>query len=611
MDVEFRNLTFKVDRGIVPFFGNRDGGRKILKSVSGRFKAGELSAILGPSGAGKSSLLNAISGLRSKGVTGELLVNGLPKEESKFRKMSCYITQEDLLQPMLTLNELMMFAADLKLSSSTRKEKKLVVGDIQATLGLSECKYVRTENLSGGQKKRLCIALELINNPSILFLDEPTSGLDNVTTSHTLRLLRTLAHQGRTIVCTIHQPSASLFQLFDHVYVLAAGLCVYQGPTRELVPFLSAAGLRCPTYYNPADFIIEMTDGEEEDNIIKLSQATDNGKSTSYLDNQDNSDNPHNRLRGRPSETDENKRHLAAVLLNHYNDQRDAEDSVCAQTWCCWVQFCTLFRRKLLQIRRNTLGLKIQLFHHMICSLLVGIIFFDRANDGEMFFDHMKFCMGIILFHAYTHVMVPVLTFPYEVKLLAKEHFNQWYGLKPYYMALTLSRVPSLVIFSLLFLVIVYTMSGLPRDLDRFIVFCAVGIITSLIAEGMGLAIGSVFNVTNGCAVGPMTLAPFLGFAIYGFDFARSIPFWLWPMLKASFMRSGVIAMIIAVFGMNRPKLECHNEIMYCHFNNPQVVLHYLNLDKTSPWIEILTMIVILLVFRSLCYLGLRWRVST
>lgn len=80
------------------------------------------------------------------------------------------------------------------------------------------------------------------------------SGLDTVTASHTLKLLSTLAHQGRTIVCTIHQPSASLFKLFDHVYVLAAGLCVYQGPSGELVSFLANSGLTCPTHYNPADY---------------------------------------------------------------------------------------------------------------------------------------------------------------------------------------------------------------------------------------------------------------------------------------------------------------------------------------------------------------------
>lgn len=89
--------------------------------------------------------------------------------------------------------------------------------------------------------------------------------------------------------------------------------------------------------------------------------------------------------------------------------------------------------------------------------------------------------------------------------------------------------------------------------------------------ENLAAFYSDLLFLQNGCAVGPMTLAPFLGFAIYGFDFARSLPVWLWPALKASFMRSGVIAMIIAVFGMGRQPLECKNEVVYCHFSNPKV----------------------------------------
>jgi hypothetical protein len=107
-----------------------------------------------------------------------------------------------------------------------------------------------------------------------------------------------------------------------------------------------------------------------------------------------------------------------------------------------------------------------------------------------------------------------------------------------------------------------------------------------------------------------MSLAPFLGFAIYGFDFAREIPWWMWPFLKTSFLRSGVIALIIAVFGMDRGMLNCHHP-MYCHFRDPKVTIHYLDLDHVSAWAEIGLLILIMLTFRFACFVGLRWRLRT
>ncbi|XP_050543791.1 ATP-binding cassette subfamily G member 4 isoform X2 [Daktulosphaira vitifoliae] len=553
--------------------------------------------------------------LGHKGVHGSLKVNSQVRNEKLFRKMSCYIMQEDKIQPMLTLNEIMMFAAELKLSNSTlTKEKQMIVSEIQSVLGLSEAKNTRTECLSGGQKKRLSIALELINNPPIIFLDEPTSGLDNVSTTYTIQLLHGLAHQGRTIVCTIHQPSASLFQLFDHVYVLSQGYCVYQGSTDQLVPFLSTVGLHCPLTYNPADFIIELTDGEEPQNISKLSAATNNGKICLYKMKKEKN-GCYNLISGNFSELNGNISSTKLLPLPSINYKDISEEEKNSRTWCIdfptssWSQFLTLWKRMVLQLYRNKVGLNIQFYHHLVCGLAVGIVFFGMANDGTQFFNHMKFCMGNVLFHAFTQSMVQVLAFPSEVKLLKQEYFNRWYGLRPYYLALQLSKVPSIILFSQIYTTCVYFMSGLPLEGKRFLVFSVISLLVGFVSEGMGYLVASIFNVTNGSAVGPMIIAPFLGLAIYGFDFARQVPWIMDQIMQASFLRCGVIGLVLTVFGMGRKPLNCESE--YCHFRNPKTLLYYLNLSRDDPLFEIIKLVIILLVFRVITYFTLRLRVKT
>uniref|UniRef100_A0A1L8E4C2 Putative pleiotropic drug resistance pdr1-15 abc superfamily protein n=1 Tax=Nyssomyia neivai TaxID=330878 RepID=A0A1L8E4C2_9DIPT len=589
-NIEFQEIVYTIKERWQ--FGKPRQKRCLLKGVTGVFPQGQLTAIMGPSGAGKSSLLNAISGFRTDGVKGAFKIN---------RKESCYITQDDLHQPLLTVDEIMSVACELKIKNPVNK--RVLIDDILNSLNLSARRDNTAKQLSGGEKRRLSIALELVANPSVLFMDEPTSGLDEVTAAQCVRLLRDITKQGRTIVCTIHQPSGVVLGLFDQVYILAKGQCVYQGSPQSIVPFMSSCGYECPKHYNPSDYIIELCDADN-DVIANFSEAISNGKSIVAPT-----------VDGTPGFAI--KTAVMSMLLETSAPPRSSilEKMKALKRFMhsdyahsSFHQFVVLTRMMYTKILRNRIALGIQLFHHLICGSMLGLIFFNSANDGERMFDHLKFSIAIVFFLSYTQIIVPVLSYPLEVKLVKKECFNRWYGLTPYYLALTLSRIPLQVFFNILFLTLVYWLPGLPMQLWRFGLFSFVGVIISLVAEGLGLTIGSTFSITNGCATGPMILAPMLGLAIYGFDFAAEIPLQMYALMKLSFLRIGVESIVLITFGYGREQLDCN--FIYCHFDDPKVLLRYLRIEEVSLWHELIFLFALMIVFRVLLYFSLRKRLK-
>lgn len=148
-----------------------------MKGVSGKFQHGSVTAIMGPSGAGKSSLMNVLAGYRTHNVAGEVYVNRKQRDMEAFRKLACYIMQDDRLIEELTAYESLVYSAHLKLATGavSQSERTALINEILELMGISQCAQTRVAKLSGGQRKRLSIALELVQNTPILFLDEPTT----------------------------------------------------------------------------------------------------------------------------------------------------------------------------------------------------------------------------------------------------------------------------------------------------------------------------------------------------------------------------------------------------------------------------------------------------
>jgi ABC-type multidrug transport system ATPase subunit len=253
-----------------------------LNNISGEFRCNEFTAIMGASGSGKTSLLNILSGFSKHSYTGSIKVNDSPRDMRVFRNFAAYVMQEECLFPLLSVSETMTLAMKFKVGPRLNgNQQKHKIDEILNMLKL-ENSNTYVEKLSGGEKKRLSIAVELTNDPQLIFLDEPTTGLDSSASTQCLNLLKNIAKNGHTVICTIHQPSALHFKLFDHLYVLADGNCIYQGMTSNLVPFLAENDLNCPESYNPADFLLEIACNEYGSHNEKLIERIENGKNNNY-----------------------------------------------------------------------------------------------------------------------------------------------------------------------------------------------------------------------------------------------------------------------------------------------------------------------------------------
>ncbi|KAI8816711.1 putative ABC transporter [Fimicolochytrium jonesii] len=301
-DLMFRDITYTIDRAQMS--SSRRWGRRrttglqlpsesqvtVLDKVQGIVKAGEVMAVMGASGAGKSTFLDILAKRNKSGyVSGEMLVNGKFMSDDEYRAIVGYVDQEDTLMPTQTVFEAVLFSALLRLPRHLSYDaKKARVMETLMELDILHIANRRIgttgeRGISGGEKRRVSIACELVTGPRVLFLDEPTSGLDSFNAYNVIECLVNLARTyHRTVILTIHQPRSNIFALFDKLVLLAKGRVVYSGPAQDgCREWFDDLGFRCPLGFNIADYLVDLTmhianepdpssstPGEPEDEIV-------------------------------------------------------------------------------------------------------------------------------------------------------------------------------------------------------------------------------------------------------------------------------------------------------------------------------------------------------
>lgn len=331
---------------------------------------------MGPSGCGKSSLLNILSGFVRSDVSGSIKVNGKERNDESFRKQSTFIMQEENLHSMLTVRESMTFAVKLKTGKTlSEDEQGTKIISILKTLNLVSHLNTLAGRLSGGQRKRLSIALELVDDPSIIFLDEPTTGLDSLSSTQCIKLLQKLAQEGKTIICTIHTPSALLLKLFDHIYAMADGHCIYNGSSENLISFLSSLDLICPETYNPADFLLEIATNDYGPQNSRLCEAIKNGKNENYR-----------------------KSTKTTVDL----EQRTEVIKKIHKKSSFFHQFNQLMVRNFLILKKDSTPIVMRFGVNLVVGIMVGLLYFGKGNEGDQIFNVFKYIFVSIFFIMYT-----------------------------------------------------------------------------------------------------------------------------------------------------------------------------------------------------------------
>jgi ABC-type multidrug transport system ATPase subunit len=440
--LEWQHITLKVAAASAK--GDPTAEKVILADVSGVARSGELLMLMGPSGAGKTSLLDCIAG-RNGRAAGRVSVNGAPVDD-KGRALMTYVVQDDLFYETLTVREHLVFQGLLRLGGvDSRDEVELRVDKTMREFGLMKVASslvggVRVRGISGGERKRLSLASEVLGDPVIFFVDEPTSGLDSfMAESVVLHLLR-LARQGKTVLATIHQPSSALVARCDRLYLLADGAVVYDGLARDAVDYFSSLGYPCPAFMNPVDFFIRqlavLDDENDQAGAQRVQSFIESWKAVEASDTVDE---------GEPGV-------VAQASAFGYEDSKRLDG---------FSQALVLAQRNAVRLLRDTVALRVSIMQSLMTAVIVGLVYL-QLGMGQTGVQNF---VGVFFFMVVSQTMITAngqfSSVPLELALVTREYQSGLYFVASWYAAKNVSELPMQILLPMVFFVPVYFMIGI------------------------------------------------------------------------------------------------------------------------------------------------------
>ncbi|EFA84973.1 ABC transporter G family protein [Heterostelium album PN500] len=444
--MQWKNLTYEVDI-------RKDGKKqrlRLLDGINGYVKPGMLLALMGPSGAGKSTLLDVLADRKTGGHTkGEILINGAARTKF-FTRTSAYVEQLDVLPPTQTVREAIQFSAKTRLPSSMPMEEKMAfVENILETLSLLKIANKMIghgeQGLSLSQRKRVNIGIELASDPQLLFLDEPTSGLDSSAALKVMNLIKKIAMSGRSIICTIHQPSTSIFKQFDHLLLLKkGGETVYFGPTGErssiVLDYFGSHGLQCDPLMNPADFILDVTEDEIQ---VELNGSPHIFKPVDDF-----------------KESQLNNNLLAAIDAGVMPAGTPVAEFHGKYSSTIGTQFHVLFRRAWLAQVRRVDNIRTRLSRSLILGVIFGTLYLQMDKDQAGIYNRVSLLFFSLVFGGMSGMSsIPIVSM--ERGVFYREQSAGMYRIWIWLLTFIITDLPWVFLSAILYTIPVYFISGL------------------------------------------------------------------------------------------------------------------------------------------------------